>query len=331
MQHHTPQLENESLSALLSDLPNYLVHARTDNTVKAYSSGFNTWKKWADTYSVEHLPANPLSFALYMLSLIQGDQNITKIRNIYYAVKFYHNTLHFPDPTSNEVVQEMLEVAKRLCKKKINKKNPITIEHVKQLLESFSSGGTISLQDLRTFVMILLGFSGFLRYDELSNIRFGDFIFHDTYFNTFIEESKTDVYRDGKWVTISGSGSELCPLRNLREYLERADIRGDNLSQFIFRGIVKTKNGERLRKKNKPLSYTRAREIILKSITSIGLNERLFGTHSLRAGGATTAANAGVPDRLFKRHGRWLSDKAKDMYVEDDLEHLLSVTKAMGL
>ena len=28
-----------------------------------------------------------------------------------------------------------------------------------------------------------------------------------------------------------------------------------------------------------------------------------LGTHSLRAGGATTATNASIQDRLFKRHG----------------------------
>ena len=70
---------------------------------------------------------------------------------------------------------------------------------------------------------------------------------------------------------------------------------------------------------------------MMKTIKSIGLNEKSYCTHSLRSGGATLAANAGVPDRLFKRHGRWLSDKAKDMYVEDNLEELLSVTKLMGI
>ena len=38
--------------------------------------------------------------------------------------------------------------------------------------------------------------------------------------------------------------------------------------------------------------------------------------HSLRAGGATSAANVGIPDRLFKRHGRWASENAKDGYVK---------------
>ena len=54
--------------------------------------------------------------------------------------------------------------------------------------------------------------------------------------------------------------------------------------------------------------------------------------YSLRSGGATAAANAGVPDRLFKRHGRWASEPAKDGYVQDFLSfYRLSVSKALGI
>ena len=44
-----------------------------------------------------------------------------------------------------------------------------------------------------------------------------------------------------------------------------------------------------------------------------------FGLHSARSGGSTIVANKGVPDRLFKLHGRWVSDKAKDTYVKDNI------------
>ena len=56
-----------------------------------------------------------------------------------------------------------------------------------------------------------------------------------------------------------------------------------------------------------------------------------IGTHSLRGGGTTVAANAGIPDRLFKRHGRWASESAKDGYVQDPLSSRLSVSKALGI
>ena len=36
-------------------------------------------------------------------------------------------------------------------------------------------------------------------------------------------------------------------------------------------------------------------------------------------------------DRLWKRYGRWTSEKAKDDYVTDDLKQRLVVTLNMGL
>ena len=66
-------------------------------------------------------------------------------------------------------------------------------------------------------------------------------------------------------------------------------------------------------------------------MSDFGYPSGKLGIHSLRAGGATAAANAGVSDRLFKRHGRWWSENAKDGYVEDTLEKRLSVSCQMGL
>ena len=45
--------------------------------------------------------------------------------------------------------------------------------------------------------------------------------------------------------------------------------------------------------------------------------------------GATSVAKAGIADRLFKRHGRWASENAKDGYVKDDFNSRLSVTKSL--
>ena len=71
--------------------------------------------------------------------------------------------------------------------------------------------------------------------------------------------------------------------------------------------------------------------MMLEMLEAIGLDKRLFGLHSLRAGGASAAANAGVVDRLFKRHGRWKSENAKDGYVRDALQERLKVSRNLGL
>ena len=54
-----------------------------------------------------------------------------------------------------------------------------------------------------------------------------------------------------------------------------------------------------------------------------------IGVHGLRAGGASAAANEGVKDRLFKRHGRWVSANAEDGKVKDSMSEKLSVTKSL--
>ena len=45
--------------------------------------------------------------------------------------------------------------------------------------------------------MALLAFAVFLRFDELSNLKLKDVVSHATYFELFIESSKTDQYREG--------------------------------------------------------------------------------------------------------------------------------------
>ena len=44
----------------------------------------------------------------------------------------------------------------------------------------------------------------------------------------------------------------------------------------------------------------------------------------------TLAGNKGVTDKLFKRHRRWKSDKAKGGYIEDEQKSLSSVTKHLN-
>ena len=83
----------------------------------------------------------------------------------------------------------------------------------------------------------------------------------------------------------------------------------------LFRAIVTSKNGDRLWKGG-TISYSRIRELLLEKLRSLGYNASVFGVHSFRAGGATATANSGAPDRMFKRHGHWKSENAKDGYVK---------------
>ena len=72
----------------------------------------------------------------------------------------------------------------------------------------------------------------------------------------------------------------------------------------------------------------------MEALKALGYDSKLFELHSLRSGGATAAVNSPsgpVSDRLLKLHGRWKSDYAKDLYIQEDMSARLSVSSSLGI
>ena len=188
----------------------------------------------------------------------------------------------------------------------------------------------MNLKDLRTTLICAFLFMGFLRYSEVSNLRMSDIVIHDSYMAIFIEKSKTDIYRNVNWLYLAKLKSKLCPVTLLRRYMKLAKIDKPR-NGYIFRRSRKRDKSFRLREQDVHISYTTARENLLDALNKIGLSSKKLGLHSLRAGGATAAANLGVSDRLFQKHGRWKSERVKKGYVHENILALLQVTKNLGL
>ena len=54
-----------------------------------------------------------------------------------------------------------------------------------------------SLLNVCTLTVVLVGYAGFLRFDELSNLKESDVQILEEHMELFIESNKTDQYRDG--------------------------------------------------------------------------------------------------------------------------------------
>ena len=94
--------------------------------------------------------------------------------------------------------------------------------------------------------------------------------------------SKTDQYREGATVLIASAvPSSICLVQRSREYVE---LGGIDLSSSLrlFRGLVVTYSGERLRP-SESISYTRVRELTLSRFQALGYLASLFGLRSFRA------------------------------------------------
>ena len=306
----------------------YLLESRSVNTNQKYFYAFKKWEKFITMEGGgKAIPATPIHVALYLTDLLDKGSSYSVIQSAVYGIKWAHSVQGLGDPTDNSFVHNLVESAKRQPGKPKVKKDHVSSESLIELCTKYKDCSNLTV--IRDLCMITLCFAGFLRYDEVSSIRCKDVVFKDDYLQISILKSKIDQYRLGNEIVISKGHSCACPYSLLNRYFSVAGI--DPFSDhFLFKPIFRSNNKCSLIYKNKPLSYTRARECIVARLKEVVSNSNL-GLHSLRAGGATVAANSDVNERCWKRHGRWKSDTAKDGYVADSLQHRLAVTKSLGL
>lgn len=321
-------LQDPELKRLAGLLPDTVLHSRASSTTKKYLYAFRRWKEWAEPRrEVSVYPVQEVHFALYLQHLGESVQSKSAVEEAVNAIGWVHQLSGQPPIAASPFVRATLAGLQHTLAKPRIRKEPITADMLSALVDSLGSAPTLA--DIRLVAISLLAFSAFLRYDELAKLRCCDIRFAPQSMSVHISSSKTDQYREGASVLVARTGSPTCPVAMLERYFALAGL--EHSSKLpLFRGVVHSKNGVRLRASGS-LSYTRMRELLLGKLSQLGFDAKQFGLHSLRAGGATAAANAGVADRLFKRHGRWRSESAKDGYVKDSIPSLMSVSKSLDL
>ena len=185
------------------------------------------------------------------------------VNSAVYSIKWAHEINGFIDPTNNTFVKSLLESAKRLNGKPVNKKDPVNKEMLVELFDMYKNNDDLLV--IRDLTMIILSFSGFLRFDEISNLKCKDIQIFDDYIKIFIANSKTDQYRQGNDILISRGNTSACPVNMYKRYVNMSGL-DITSNEFLFKPIFRTKGVAKLIYKNKPLSYTAARENILKRL-----------------------------------------------------------------
>ena len=260
--------------------------------------------------------------------MLKTANNKGALTTTFYGIRWGHYVNGFETPTDHPFVALAFEGAVRLCSKKPKTpKDPLTPEILKELITQFNSD---SLTDLRFLIICSLGFFGFLRIEELLQVQLKDIKLTTTHLEIFLKKSKNDQHRDGKTVYISRNESEFCPVKLTEKFFTTASITlSTHENVYLVPRLVKIKKGHKIHPTS-GISYTRTREIFNEYI-KINETEGNYGLHSLRSGGASAAAENMVDERLISKHGRWSSDRARNMYIKDSLKNRLSVTRNLGI
>ena len=188
-----------------NSLFNSLLTSRADSTVKKYLKEINKFLLWCRTRKISlQLPFSSPAVALYLFGLDQQLRSPATRVLVHAALKWFHSFVpdDGPNPLDNACCKNLIECAKRTRSNPVYKKTPVDPTIIRSIIDRHGTEEA-SVKDLRIAAISSLGFAGFLRFNELSNIQPKHLAFCDGFVKTFVPRSKTDVYREGNYVYIA--------------------------------------------------------------------------------------------------------------------------------
>ena len=260
-----------------------------------------------------NLPFQSVTVATYLTKLKMENHSKSSIDCTMASLKWIHSFIpginHWNNPMKDEFLSKIVSSSKRRVSAVKNQKSPLSGCHIYEIIQSSNLDSLIELRDC---LVIALAYCLLLRHDELSHLTLNNFQDCTEGIKIFIPKSKTDKFRNGSNVLLQKSSDPHSPYALLMRYLFQISLNfGDD--HFLFFPLKKVKEMNIIQ--NKILSYASYREIVKNLVSKIGLDPKIYGTHSLRSGGATALAPLATEHELLTS-GRWKDSRSIRSYVE---------------
>ena len=168
-------------------------------------------------------------------------------------------------------------------------KKPLLISNLKKIINSIDEQKNEEIKKIRDRSIILIGFSGGFRRNEIVSLDYDDLDFVTEGLKITLKRSKTDQFGEGSLKGLPYFDStKYCPVISLQNWLNLSKIK----SGPIFRRFIK---GSKLSEKR--LTDQSIALIIKKYLSLAGIDNKNYSGHSLRSGFATSAAQSGAEER----------------------------------
>jgi len=203
------------------------------------------------------------------------------------GISYYHKQVRHPLPTKDPEVERAMRGIRREKSIAPKGKAPILLDTLRQMVAALPD----DRRGLQDRALLLVGFAGAFRRSELVGLTTADVQFVDAGLVIQLRRSKTDQEGAGFSKGLPyGTHADTCPVRALRRWLDAAEITSGPLFRPIGRyGTVGTAALH-------PQGVVRA---VKRTAKLLGLDVADLSGHSLRSGLATTAAQAGVSERVI--------------------------------
>ena len=266
-----------------------LQNSKANNTVRAYKSDFNDFELFCVQNGFKSLPSEPKIVSLYLTHLSTKDIKMSTLKRRLVSIGVIHKLKgHYLDTKHPSIIENIMGIKRR--KGSIQKsKKPLLINILKMLINVIDEQKTEGIKKLRNRSIILIGFSGGFRRNELVSLDYEDLDFVQEGLKINLKKSKTDQFGEGTIKALPYfKNSQYCPVVSLRNWLDVAKIN----SGALFRRFSK---GSRLTEKR--LTDQTVALLIKEYLQLAGIDNKNYSGHSLRSGFATSAAESGAEER----------------------------------
>jgi integrase len=263
----------------------YAEASRAANTRRAYRADWNNFCAWCSAHLLSSLPASASAVCDYLSEHAETARPGTLERRLA-AIRLAHETAGMSSPTDEATVRLVLSGIRRTKGMRVDQKAALELPELRLVLAHLDE----TLRDCRDRALLLLGFAAALRRSELAALDVEDLDFTPDGLVIVVRRSKTDQERIGRQIGIPfGRNASTCVPTAVANWLERANLRSGPLFQRLSGS--KSRNGRLCER-------TMAR-IVQRRCGQAGLDPARYGAHSLRSGFATSAARAGIEERLI--------------------------------
>ena len=323
--------ESGALAALMHDAGEYARRSKADNTKAAYVADWADFTGWCERSGVDALPSTVATVTAYITHMANtpvisatGKQlserhAVATIERRLASISKAHQAAGFGPIRREGILKDTLQGIRRVCGVAQDRAAALRVADIRRIVAELPD----SAQGLRDRALLLVGYAGALRRSELVALTVEDIEFTEQGAIVRIRRSKTNQTGEREQVELNfGTRAETCPVRNLRAWLDFAEIS----TGPVFRSV--NRHGHVL---PGPLTG-KAVGLILKRIASAhGLDARAFSGHSLRAGFITDQYAAGTAEAVIMKQSRHKSRAVLTVYYREAEQFAYNYAAAVGL
>ena len=277
------------INALQEETILNLQYSKANNTVRAYKSDFNDFGLFCVQNGFRSLPSEPKIVSLYLTHLSSKDVKMSTLKRRLVSIGVIHKLKgHYLDTKHPLIIENIMGIKRRKGSNQKGKK-PLLINNLKQIINVIDSKKIEENKKFRDRSIILIGFSGGFRRNEIVSLDYEDLDFVSEGLKINLKRSKTDQFGEGFTKGLPYfDNSQYCPVVSIQKWIEISKIN----SGALFRKFNKGSNLSNSRLTDQTVAL-----LIKKYLKDAGIDSKNYSGHSLRSGFATSAAESGAEER----------------------------------